>query len=76
MYQRVFFGKVTQPVNLTLADISKREQAVIWPLAVAALVMGVAPYLFLHSIEPSVQAVIQAASKVVPSVTSTLLGGQ
>jgi NADH-quinone oxidoreductase subunit M len=69
MYQRVFFGKVTHEVNLTLPDLDGRERAALWPTAIAALVMGVAPLLWLNAIDPAVQAVLspftQLASKVV-----------
>src|SRR5438552_509455 len=69
MYQRVFFGKVTHPENSTLVDLSAREQLALWPTAVAALVMGVAPLLWLNIIDPAVQAALtpfaQVASKVV-----------
>src|ERR1051325_5692266 len=41
MYQRVFQGEVTNPANKTLRDLDAREQVSLWPLAVAALVMGV-----------------------------------
>src|SRR5579862_8491223 len=54
MYQRVFQGEVTNPKNATLRDLDGREQVSLWPLAIAALVMGVAPMLWLHSISPSV----------------------
>ncbi len=54
MYQRVFQGEVTNPKNAALPDLDAREQVSLWPTAVAALVMGVAPMLWLHSISPSV----------------------
>ena len=69
MYQRVFYGKVTHPVNNSLRDLSGFEKAAVWPCAVAALVMGVAPILWLGAIDPAVQAALtpfaQVASKVV-----------
>jgi NADH-quinone oxidoreductase subunit M len=69
MYQRVFYGKVTHPVNQTLPDLSGREKAALWPIAVAALVMGVAPLIWLNAIDPAVQAALapftELASKVV-----------
>jgi len=69
MYQRVFFGKVKHEVNQTLPDLSGREQAALWPIAAAALVMGVAPLVWLNAIDPAVQSVLmpftQLASKVV-----------
>ena len=54
MYQRVFYGQITHPVNQSLSDMDARERVSMWPLAIAALVMGVAPNLWLHSIDPSV----------------------
>jgi len=68
MYQRVFFGKVTHAVNSSLADLFASEKAAIWPCAAAALIMGVAPILWLSAIDPTVQAalppVAQAASRM------------
>ena len=69
MYQRVFFGKVTHPVNNSMADLIGVEKAAIWPCAVAALIMGVAPILWLGAIDPAVQATLapftQLASRMV-----------
>src|SRR6202521_5754862 len=69
MYQRVFYGKVTQQVNMSLPDLSGRERAALWPTAAVALVMGVAPLLWLNAIDPAVQTALapfaQLASKVV-----------
>ena len=58
MYQRVFYGKVTHPVNNSLHDLSGFEKTAIWPCAAAALVMGVAPILWLRAIDPAVQAAL------------------
>ena len=69
MYQRVFFGKVTHSANNSLPDLFGFEKAAVWPCAVAALVMGVAPILWLSAIDPAVHAALapfaQMASKVV-----------
>lgn len=69
MYQRVFFGKVTHEINNTLPDLNLREKSALFPIAVAALVMGVAPLLWLGAIDPAVQAALapyaQLAAKVV-----------
>jgi NADH-quinone oxidoreductase subunit M len=69
MYQRVFFGKVTHEVNSALPDLNLREKAALSPIAVAALVMGVAPLVWLSAIDPAVQTALvpftQLASKVV-----------
>jgi NADH-quinone oxidoreductase subunit M len=68
MYQRVFFGKVKHAVNNTLPDLDLREKITLVPAALAALVMGVAPNLWLNAIDPAVQAAltpfVQLASKV------------
>jgi NADH-quinone oxidoreductase subunit M len=59
MYQRVFYGKITQSANSTLPDLSGREQAALWPAALAARVMGVVPMLWLEAINPAVRSAIQ-----------------
>jgi len=58
MYQRVFFGTVKKEVNATLPDISARERIALWPTALAALAMGVAPLFWLNAIEPAVRTVL------------------
>ena len=80
MYQRVFYGNVTNPANAGLRDLDARERVSLWPLAIAALVMGVAPMLWLHSIDPSVSAALkqfsnatQAAAPAATHVTQALL---
>jgi NADH-quinone oxidoreductase subunit M len=68
MYQRVFFGKVTNPANESIADLAGVEKAALWPAAVMALVMGVAPMIWLNSIDPAVEKALvgfgQLAAKV------------
>ncbi len=64
MFQRVFYGKVTHPVNESLADLSGFEKWAVWPCAVAALVMGVAPILWLGAIDPAVQAALSPFVRV------------
>jgi NADH-quinone oxidoreductase subunit M len=68
MYQRVFYGKVRKDVNLTLPDLSRREQIALWPAAVAALGMGVAPILWLGAIDPAVQAALAPFAQMVSKV--------
>jgi NADH-quinone oxidoreductase subunit M len=70
MYQRVFYGKVTHPINLSLRDLSGRERAALWPAAAAALVMGVAPLLWLNSIDPAVQTALAPFAQLVGKVVS------
>jgi NADH-quinone oxidoreductase subunit M len=68
MYQRVFYGKVTHDVNLTLPDLNGREQAALWPAALAALVMGVAPLLWISAIDPGVRAAIEPVMQMTTQV--------
>ncbi len=58
MYQRVFLGVVKHDVNKTLPDLNLREKAALLPTAAMALVMGVAPILWLSSIDPAVHAAL------------------
>jgi len=68
MFQRVFYGKVTHPVNNSLSDMFGFEKAAVWPCAVAALVMGVAPILWLAAIDPAVQAALNPAMGMLTKV--------
>jgi len=73
MYQRVFFGKVKHEVNNTIPDVNTREKSALWPTAVAALVMGVAPLIWLNAIDPAARTVLQPFSGS-PTVRSRAAG--
>jgi NADH-quinone oxidoreductase subunit M len=68
MYQRVFYGKVTRQVNNSLRDLSGFEKWAVWPCAVAALVMGVAPILWLGAIDPAIQAALTPFTRLTSRV--------
>jgi NADH-quinone oxidoreductase subunit M len=68
MFQRVFYGKVTNPANSSLPDLLGFEKAAVWPCAVAALAMGVAPILWLAAIDPAVQASLAPFAQIVSKV--------
>ena len=70
MFQRVFFGKITHPVNNGLADMLGFEKAAVWPCAVAALVMGVAPIMWLAAIDPAVQAALSSMPQMISKVVA------
>ena len=59
MFQRVFFGEVENPKNLGLKDLSLREIAVLTPLVVLIVWVGVYPKPFLDKIAPSAGNFIQ-----------------
>ncbi|MGD1024180.1 MAG: NADH-quinone oxidoreductase subunit M [Candidatus Sulfotelmatobacter sp.] len=68
MYQRVFYGKVTHAVNNSLDDLSGFEKWAVWPCAVAALVMGVAPIMWLAAIDPAVQTALTPLTRIASRV--------
>ncbi|HEX9120920.1 MAG TPA: NADH-quinone oxidoreductase subunit M [Terriglobales bacterium] len=68
MYQRVFFGKVSHDVNLKLPDLDLRERIALWPLALAALVMGVAPLIWINAVDPAVRNVLATAAQFTSQV--------
>src|SRR6266567_1189812 len=51
LYQRVFFGTVTNPKNALLADLSGREIATFVPLILIAVWMGVYPKPFFEILD-------------------------
>jgi NADH-quinone oxidoreductase subunit M len=58
MYQRVIFGPLTNRANEALQDLSRRELAVLAPLLVLIVVMGVYPGPFLQRMEPAVVRIL------------------
>jgi NADH-quinone oxidoreductase subunit M len=58
MYQRVVFGQITREENRRLADLSLREWAVLVPVLVLIVWIGVYPTPFTGLTEASVQALI------------------
>jgi NADH-quinone oxidoreductase subunit M len=66
MYQRVFYGTVKNPVNNSLPDLDMRERVAVWPLAVLALIMGVASPLWIRPMDAAVEAILS----VPPAKTS------
>jgi NADH-quinone oxidoreductase subunit M len=57
MLQRVVFGRITHPENARLKDLDARETALLIPLLILMLFMGVYPNLFLNRSRSSVEAV-------------------
>jgi NADH-quinone oxidoreductase subunit M len=57
MVQRVFFGKVTNEKNKSLADLSWREIGLIAPLLFLMVYMGVYPKPFIARSEEAVKAI-------------------
>jgi NADH-quinone oxidoreductase subunit M len=62
LYQRTMFGKIENPKNERLLDVSHREFATFAPLLVLAVWMGIYPAPFLRRLETSVQHIILRVS--------------
>ncbi len=58
LFQRVFYGTVTNDHNKGLPDLSWREWVILAPLAAAAIGMGVFPNVFLKPMEPGIQRIV------------------
>ncbi len=59
LYQRVMFGKVTNPANEKLPDLNVREFACLIPLVLAALWIGIYPAPVLKYLEEPANAIVQ-----------------
>jgi len=62
LYQRTMFGKIENPKNEPLLDLSHREFATFVPLLILAVWMGLYPAPFLRRIDTSVQHVVARVS--------------
>ena len=72
MYQRVIFGEPTREANRALADLTGREWAVLVPVLVFIVWIGVYPVAFTRPTEASVQALI---AQVQAKAAATVAGG-
>ena len=59
LYQRVFFGKVENPKNEKLLDLTPRELATFMPLIAVALWIGLYPKPFFQILDQPVTAIVQ-----------------
>src|SRR5213594_1774489 len=70
--QRVIYNPLTQPENEKLTDVTPREIAVLVPLIVCILWIGICPKPILRRMEPSARALIE---QIKPSVPPPPRGG-
>jgi NADH-quinone oxidoreductase subunit M len=73
MFQRVFYGKVTNDHNKGLPDLSMREWVILAPLTAAAIGMGVFPNVFLKPMEPAVQRIVDRVQSSQPAAAEAVL---
>jgi len=59
LYQRMFFGEITNDKNKLLPDLNVREWAYMLPLVIMSLWIGMYPGPFLRYIEKPVNAVVK-----------------
>jgi NADH-quinone oxidoreductase subunit M len=59
LYQRVFFGPVTNEKNAKLADLTPREVVYFMPLLIAAFWIGLYPKPFFQVLEQPVNQLVQ-----------------
>ncbi len=66
LYQRTMFGKVENPANAGLKDLSGRELATFVPLIALAVWIGLYPSPFLRRLESSVSRVMARVNTAYP----------
>ncbi len=59
VYQRVMFGKVTNPKNENLKDLSAREIVIMLPLLLFIFWIGVAPNTFFSKMNPAMELMLE-----------------
>ncbi len=59
MVQKILFNALERPENRTMKDLSPREIAVLSPLVILMVVLGVFPTPVLERMEPGVRAVVE-----------------
>ena len=59
LYQRVYFGKVTNPKNEKLADLTPRELATFVPLVLIAFWIGIYPKPLFQILDQPVTEIVQ-----------------
>ncbi len=64
MYQRVFFGELTNEKNKDLKDLNRREQWTLIPLIVIAFWIGLYPKPFFERMAPTVDRLMQRVGHV------------
>jgi NADH-quinone oxidoreductase subunit M len=73
MYQRVFFGELSNEKNKNLKDLNLREQWTLIPLIILAFWIGLYPKPFFNMMEPTVNKVIKRVQVAMPEQDMPLL---
>jgi NADH-quinone oxidoreductase subunit M len=67
--QRVFFNRMSNPLNEGMPDLNRRELAVIVPLILAMVWLGLYPGPFLHRSESAVRRYVEMIQPNLPPPT-------
>src|SRR6056297_989834 len=59
MYQRVMFGKVTNPANENIKDLSAREIVIMAPLLLFVFWIGIYPNTFFDKMNPALEQLLE-----------------
>jgi NADH-quinone oxidoreductase subunit M len=70
LYQRVFFGEITNEKNKGLTDLNLREQWTLIPLIILAFWIGLYPKPFFRLMEPTVDRVLARVQVAMPEETA------
>ena len=76
LYQRVFFGTVTNPKNEKLLDLNPREILTFAPLIVMALWIGLYPKPFFQILEQPVNQLVATVRPGYPGLNAVNAGAQ
>jgi len=72
LYQRTMFGKIENPKNERLLDLTHREFATFVPLLILAVWMGLYPAPFLRRLDTSVQRIVARVSPQYATPTAAI----
>ena len=70
LYQRVFFGTITNPKNEKLHDLTPREVATFVPLLIMAFWIGLFPKPFFQILEQPVNHLVATVNGATPTTTA------
>jgi NADH-quinone oxidoreductase subunit M len=76
LYQRVFFGKVTNPKNEKLRDLKLREIVYFAPLVAIAFWIGLYPKPFFEILQQPVNQLVQTVRPGYPGATMEVRKGR
>ncbi len=63
VYQRIMFGKVTNPANEDIKDLSAREIVVMAPLILFVFWIGIYPNTFFDKMNPAIEQLLEQMNR-------------